>query len=139
MKKCLIAFSFLLLFNPTFSQDIEKIKQVLESQRQAWNAGDLETYMQGYWNTDSLLFVGKNGPKYGWKQTLENYRKSYPDKAAMGELHFDIKKVELLNARTAFVLGAWRLKREKDEPKGYFTLILKKLKGQWLIVSDHSS
>ncbi len=121
------------------SQDVQQIKQVLETQREAWNRGELEAYMEGYWHSDSLLFVGKNGPKYGWKQTLENYRKSYPDRAAMGYLIFDIKKVELLNSKTAFVLGAWRLKRDNDEPNGYFTLILKKIKGRWLVVSDHSS
>lgn len=116
-----------------------QIKQVLENQRQAWNRGDLSAYMEGYWNADSLLFVGKNGPKYGWKQTLDNYKKSYPDKAAMGYLSFDIREVRLLDKKTAFVLGGWHLKRDKDEPQGFFTLIMQKIKGKWFIVSDHSS
>lgn len=105
---CLLPFAFALK-----AQEIEKIKQVLEKQRQDWNRGQLEAYMQGYWQSDSLLFVGKNGPKYGWQQTLDNYRRSYPDQSAMGYLIFDIKKVTLLNAKTAFVLGAWRLKERK--------------------------
>lgn len=113
--------------------------KVLETQRQAWNRGDLEAYMQGYWHSDSLLFVGKSGPKYGWQTTLDNYKKGYPDKAAMGQLAFDILKVQLLNKSNAFVLGAWHLKREKDALGGYFTLLLRKIKGEWKVVSDHSS
>jgi ketosteroid isomerase-like protein len=95
--------------------------------------------MQTYWKSDSLLFVGKNGPKYGWQTTLDNYRKSYPDKAAMGILSFDIKQIQIISSQDAFVLGAWHLKREKDEPQGYFTLLLKKINGEWKIVADHSS
>lgn len=120
-------------------KDREAILNVLEQQRQAWNKGDVEKYMQGYWKSDSLLFVGKNGPTYGWQKTLDNYKKGYPDKAAMGVLTFDIKKVEFLAKDKAFVLGSWHLQREKDEPKGYFTLLLKKINGLWKVIVDHSS
>lgn len=119
--------------------DHKNILALLESQRQAWNKGDMEGYMQGYEQTDSLVFIGKSGPKYGWKTTLENYKKAYPDKSAMGILTFDIKKVKLISDDHAFVLGAWNLKREKDEPKGYFTLLLKKIDGNWKVIADHSS
>lgn len=139
MKKQFFLLLFCLLGLGAYAQDEARIKQVLEDQRQAWNRGDLAAYMEGYWNADSLLFVGKSGPKYGWKQTFENYKKSYPDKAAMGYLSFDIREVRLLDKKTAFVLGAWHLKRDKDEPRGFFTLILKKMNGKWLIISDHSS
>lgn len=121
------------------STDRQAILEVLAKQRNAWNEGNLENYMQGYWKNDSLLFVGKSGPTYGWQQTLDNYKKGYPDKKAMGTLTFDIKKVDRLSKDTAFVLGGWHLKREKDEPQGYFTLILKKIKGTWKVISDHSS
>ncbi|WP_410219831.1 YybH family protein [Pedobacter sp.] len=120
-------------------KDREAILNVLEQQRQAWNKGDVEKYMQGYWKSDSLLFVGKNGPTYGWQKTLDNYKKGYPDKAAMGVLTFGIKKVEFLAKDKAFVLGSWHLQREKDEPKGYFTLLLKKINGLWKVIVDHSS
>lgn len=119
--------------------DQQAILSLLEKQRSAWNEGNLENFMEGYWKNDSLLFVGKSGPTYGWQQTMDNYKKGYPDKSAMGTLTFNIKKVELLSKDTAFVLGGWHLKREKDEPQGYFTLILKKIKGIWQVVSDHSS
>ncbi len=121
------------------SQDRTAILKVLEDQRQGWNKGDMDAYMQGYWKSDSLLFVGKNGPTYGWQKTLDNYKKGYPDKSTMGFLTFGIKKIEFLSKDRAFVLGSWNLKREKDEPKGYFTLLLRKISGQWKVVSDHSS
>lgn len=119
--------------------DHADILKVLEDQRKAWNKGDLEGYMQGYVQSDSLVFVGKSGPKYGWKTTLDNYKKGYPDKAAMGFLTFDIRKVQIISSDHAFVLGGWHLKREKDEPQGYFTLLLKKIDGKWKVVADHSS
>jgi hypothetical protein len=139
MKKLLVLCLLLACTCLTFAQDRKAILNVLETQRLAWNQGNLEAYMQGYWHSDSLLFVGKSGPKYGWQTTLDNYKKGYPDKAAMGQLDFDIIKVQLLNKTNAFVLGAWHLKREKDAPGGYFTLLLRKIKNRWLVVSDHSS
>jgi ketosteroid isomerase-like protein len=139
MKKFFLVCLLCLSAAWCFAQDKRAILRVLEVQRQAWNRGDLEAYMQGYWRSDSLLFVGKSGPKYGWQTTLNNYKKGYPDKAAMGQLSFDILKVQLLDKTNAFVLGAWHLKREKDEPGGYFTLLLRKIKGEWKVVADHSS
>lgn len=141
MKKILL----LLLFTVTASTHAQKltdkqaILNVLEQQRGDWNKGDVESFMQSYWKSDSLLFVGKSGPTYGWQKTLDNYKRNYPDKAAMGFLTFGIKKVELITKNRAFVLGSWHLKREKDELKGYFTLLLRKIEGVWKIVVDHSS
>jgi ketosteroid isomerase-like protein len=139
MKKSLLCGLLLMSAVLCFGQDKNAILKVLEDQRLAWNRGDLEGYMQGYWHSDSLMFVGKSGPQYGWQTTLNNYKKGYPDKAAMGQLTFDILKVELLDKTNAFVLGTWHLKRVSDAPGGYFTLLLRKIKGVWLVVSDHSS
>ncbi|WP_158825193.1 YybH family protein [Mucilaginibacter lacusdianchii] len=139
MKKYVLCFLTLLCTYCGFAQDKQAILKVLETQRQAWNRGDLEAYMQGYWKSDSLLFVGKSGPKYGWQTTLDNYKKGYPDKAAMGQLTFRILKVNLLDKTNAFVLGGWQLQREKDAPGGYFTLWLRKINGEWKVVADHSS
>lgn len=116
----------------------QQIKALLNQQAVDWNKGNIEAYMQGYWHSDSLVFIGKNGPKYGWQTTLANYQKGYPDKAAMGLLSFEFIKIESTGA-SAFVIGKWDLKREKDNPGGYFTLYLKKINGKWLIVADHSS
>jgi ketosteroid isomerase-like protein len=141
MKKIMVTVLFLMVTLRLSAQldDRVLILKLLEDQRQAWNRGDLIEYMQGYSKSDSLLFVGKSGPKYGWETTLANYKKSYPDKKAMGLLSFDIKEVRMISADHAFVLGAWHLKRENDNPKGYFTLIVKKIRGEWKVIADHSS
>ena len=125
-----------------FSQTIEEdqIRAVLNKQVQSWNCGDLKGFMKGYWESDSLMFIGKKGITYGYQQTLANYRKSYPDMDQMGELQFDLIKIDLISPGAAVVIGKWSLKREKaGDLSGYFTLLLKKINGQWLIVSDHSS
>jgi ketosteroid isomerase-like protein len=111
----------------------------MDNQAIAWNKGDIEGFMQGYWKSDSLMFVGKTGPNYGWQTTFNHYKKSYPDKAAMGTLTFKIIKVQLLDAVNAFVFGGWQLKRDKDAPGGYYTLWFRKIKGEWKIVCDHTS
>jgi ketosteroid isomerase-like protein len=138
MKKLLFLFTFLFVGLAGHAQEKE-IKALLEKQRQDWNNGDITAYMQGYWKSDSLLFVGKSGPKYGWQNTLENYQKGYPDKTAMGFLTFDIKEIKIIDATHAFVLGAWHLKRDKDEPQGFFTLLLQKFESGWKVIVDHSS
>ncbi|HEY8780857.1 MAG TPA: DUF4440 domain-containing protein [Mucilaginibacter sp.] len=140
MKKILI--SCLLLLNTCLlfaQQDKEAILKVMDDQRIAWNNGDIDSFMQSYWKSDSLMFVGKTAPVYGWQGTLERYKKTYPDKSAMGTLTFTVIKVELLDAKNAFMLGAWNLKREKDAPGGYFTLWFRKINGEWKIVVDHTS
>ena len=141
MKRILM-IAFAMISFTAFAQtpkDKQAILNVLETQRQAWNKGDLIAFMDGYVKSDSLLFVGSSGPTYGWQKTLDNYKKTYQGKAGMGQLTFGIKKVDFLNKDVAFVLGSWHLKREKDEPQGYFTLLFKKLKGEWKIFVDHSS
>ena len=139
MKTFVLSACFVLFTFTAMAQQQQAILKVLETQRLSWNNGDIEEFMGTYWKSDSLVFVGQSGPKYGWQTTLDNYRKSYPDKAAMGILSFDIKDVRFITPNDAFVLGAWHLKREKDQPQGYFTLLLKKINGEWKIVSDHSS
>src|ERR1700759_2433653 len=139
MKRFLIAAALLFFVSIGFAQDRQAILNVLETQRLAWNKGDVESYMEGYWKSDSLLFVGSTAPTHGWNATLARYKRSYPDKAAMGQLTFTILKVELLDKENAFVLGGWKLQREKDAPGGYFTLWLRKINGEWKIVVDHTS
>jgi hypothetical protein len=121
----------------TPSQEKEIIA-VMKMQEQAWSDGNLDQFMQGYWQSDSLMFVGKNGIKYGWKTTLDNYKKSYPDKAAMGKLEFEVIKLEV-NNETAFMLGKWSLIRAEDNPNGHFALYWKKINGSWVITIDHTS
>ena len=138
MKKIILFTAFLFISFASFSQ-VKEIKALLETQRQDWNNGDITGYMQGYQKSDSLLFVSKNGPEYGWKTILNNYQKFYPDKASMGYLTLGIKKIKMIDKKHALVLGSWHLKREKDEPQGYFTLLVQKFKDGWKVVVDHTS
>ncbi len=115
------------------------ILAAMEKQEQAWNAGDIHTFMETYWHHDSLLFVGNNGPVYGWQPTLERYLTSYPDTAAMGKLHFDILQIKPLADNHYFVLGKWHLTRSIGDLSGHFTLIFEQIDGEWLIIADHSS
>ena len=119
--------------------DREKIIHVLQNQVSDWNNGIIDDYMKGYWKNDSLEFIGKSGITKGWQQTLDNYKRSYPDKSTMGVLQFDILSVELLSKNVAYVTGKWDIKREKGNISGYYTLLLKKINNEWVIVSDHSS
>ncbi len=141
MRTILLIKLLLVLSHSIFAQNNDKseILSVLENQRIAWNNGNLQQYMMGYWQSDSLLFVGKRGPQYGWQKTFDNYKKSYPDKSAMGKLTFNILKVDVYTPDYAFVLGEWILDREKDQPRGFFTLQMKKINGQWKVIADHSS
>lgn len=117
----------------------QKIRSILNTQTQSWNEGDIENFMKGYWENDSLIFIGKNGTTYGWESTLKNYKKSYPDTVSMGKLSFDIIKVEKLSKRSYNVVGRWFLKRSIGNIQGAFTLLFKKINGSWVIVQDHSS
>lgn len=120
------------------SNESEAILKVMNQQEKDWSAGNIEGFMKGYWQSDSLMFIGKNGIKYGWQTTLDNYKKSYPDKTAMGKLEFDVLKLEV-NGNSAYILGKWSLIRKEDNPNGYFTLYWKKIEGNWVITIDHTS
>lgn len=127
------------MFAQKFSEEKNEIMKVLNLQETAWNKGDLEEYMSGYWHSDSLMFVGSKGIQFGWEKTLANYKKSYPDKKAMGELSFEIISLDVLSEESAFMLGKWFLKRENGNLSGHFTLLWKKISGEWKVVIDHSS
>jgi ketosteroid isomerase-like protein len=120
------------------AQELTKVLDLMKAQELSWNAGDLEGFMIPYEKSDSLMFVGSKGITYGWNNTLQRYKTSYPDKASMGELRFTILKTEQLSPDCIYVLGKWSLKKEKPAA-GHFTLIWRKINGDWKITSDHSS
>jgi len=111
----------------------------MADQQGAWNEGDLDRFMVGYWKSDSLVFVGSKGVTMGWTTTLMNYKNSYPDKEHMGTLTMSILSLKMISDTSAFVIGKWKLKRQKDAPEGHFTLLWQLKEGQWVIVADHSS
>jgi ketosteroid isomerase-like protein len=140
MKHVWLAF-FLFATLATAAQTGEEseIKKLLLTQTESWNRGDLEGFMQTYWKSDSLMFIGKNGVKWGWQQTLENYRKGYPDTTSMGKLSFDILVIKKLSPDYYHVVGKWMLKRTIGDLSGHYNLLLRKIDGRWVIVADHSS
>jgi ketosteroid isomerase-like protein len=138
-KKLILSCLLVLVSCCAFAQDKQAILTVLENQRLAWNKGDVTEFMQGYWKSDSLVFVSKTAPVYGWQTTLDNYKKHYNGRAAMGYLTFKLIKLELLDDKNAFMIGGWHLKRTIGDVGGYFTLWFKKIDGKWKIVCDHTS
>ena len=121
------------------NQDEQQIRQVINEQQTCWNAGDLECFMESYWKSDDLVFIGSRGVTYGWQNTLDNYKKSYPTKELMGTLSLELLILEPLSEDFWSVIGRWSLQRESDNPQGHFSLIFRKLGNDWVIVSDHSS
>ncbi len=119
--------------------DEKLIREMLAAQVNEWNRGNITGYMKGYREDDSLVFIGKNGPTYGFRATLERYQKAYPDPDAMGKLRSAILSVKKLSGEYFFVTGQWYLERDAGNLNGSYTLLLQKINGEWVIISDHSS
>lgn len=115
------------------------IRAVLEAQTAAWNRGDIDAFMQGYWKSDETEFVGANGVTRGWQAVMDRYRKGYPDRKAMGTLTFGNLEIHVVCGDAAFVIGEYHLERENDKPAGVFTLNFRKYVEGWKIVADHTT
>ena len=145
MNRCLlIVFLGAACLHPTpilaqTPADRAAIQAIMDQQVRCWNAGDLDCFMEGYWRSDSLMFIGKSGITYGYDSTLANYRKRYPDRATMGTLRFDVLSLEALSEDACFMVGRWSLQRSIGDVEGHFTLLFRRINGQWRIVKDHSS
>ncbi len=145
--RILFTFAFVLLCfaTPFFAQSDKEVAGVersilvvMNAQATDWNRGDLEGFMKGYWNSEKLVFVGSNVTR-GWQPTLDNYKRSYPNREKMGKLTFSDLEITVLSKDAAVVLGSWALERAGDAPKGKFTLIFRKFKEGWRIVHDHTT
>jgi len=117
----------------------ETILNLVEKQKEAWNNYNLELFMTHYWNNDSMKFMTKEGVKYGWQTTLENYKSNYPTPEKMGVLDFTVKHLDMLSPTSAYLLGKWELMQDTTLYGGHFSLIWKKINGEWKIVTDHTS
>jgi ketosteroid isomerase-like protein len=146
-KKTTLLFA-ILLFSATpliaqSAKEVSKIKSdivaVMEEQARAWDRGDVEGFMRGYWNSKDLVFVSGDSVTRGWQPTLDRYKKNYNSKEKMGSLKFTDLEIDVLSRNAAVVLGSWSLTRAGDNPKGKFTLIFKKFGDSWRIVHDHTS
>lgn len=121
------------------SSDEKAIRKLLAEQTAAWNRGNIDDFMKGYWNNDSLMFIGQNGVTYGYNNTLSNYKKNYSNADKMGTLSFELIKVQRLSPEYYFVVGKWHLKRNAGDVGGHYNLLFRKINGKWLIIADHSS
>jgi ketosteroid isomerase-like protein len=144
MRRLLAATGLLLLVAGTSRSQSEApissaIIAVLDSQAVAWNRGDITGYMNGYWNSDSLIFTSGGRVRRGWEATRASYLASYGSRERMGVLTFSELEVHILTAESAWVLGRWRLERAGDSPGGIFSVVLRKFSGGWKIVHDHTS
>ena len=119
--------------------EVAAVRAILEEQQEAWNRGDYEGFMEGYWNSDSLTFASGNSYNRGWQTTLEGYKTRYPDRSAMGTLTFTLFEIRMLASDRAFVFGRYELERESDNPSGLFTLLFRRFDEGWRIVFDHTS
>ena len=140
LKLLLIPLSLLISCN-LFAQndkDFEKVKAILDTQAKAWNNGDIDAFMEYYWKSDNLQFIGSKGITYGWQNTLDRYKKSYPDLQTMGKLSFDIIKMDKRSKKVITLVGKFHLKREIGDLEGVFLLVWKKIKGEWKIVVDQT-
>jgi beta-aspartyl-peptidase (threonine type) len=123
------------------ADDPEKaVRAVLDEQQTAWNKGDLEGFMAGYWKSDDLRFFSGPDVTQGWQATLDRYKKKYQaDGKEMGKLTFSEVDAVKLGPDAALVRGRWKLKMSKDEPGGLFTLVFRRTPDGWRIVHDHTS
>ena len=144
--KTVLVFLVLFLTSHAFAQspkEVSKIKTdivaVMNEQAAAWNRGDIDAFMRGYWNSKDLVFVSGDGVTYGWQPTLDRYKKNYSSKEKMGALKFSDLQIDVISKDAAVVLGSWALTRANDNPKGKFTLIFKRFSDGWRIVHDHTS
>lgn len=123
----------------TEKEDKQAIVSILKAQEEAWSVNDIDTFMEGYWKSDSLKFNGAAGLKYGWQTTLDNYKERYPTKDHTGTLKFKINDISQINSESYFVMGEYHLTRNLGDANGVFMIIFKKINGEWKIIADTSS
>jgi ketosteroid isomerase-like protein len=138
-KICLLLLWFGLVLALPAAEVADDVKAVLLTQQAAWNRGDIDGFMAGYVQSDDLRFASGGTITYGWKTTLERYKRHYPDRATMGTLAFSDLVVTVLAPDAALVFGKWELTRAQDKPSGLFTLTLRKTPAGWRIFQDHTS
>ncbi len=130
-----------LIAKPAEGRDADRqaISAALNAQQTAWNRGDVDAFLVGYWHSPELTFSRSSGVARGWDGVLTRYKKNYPDRAAMGQLDFSDLEFRFLGPDAALVLGRWHLKRETDDLGGVFTLVWQRLPEGWKIIHDHTS
>jgi ketosteroid isomerase-like protein len=118
---------------------VTAITSVLDAQVAAWNQGDIEGFMHGYWESPETIFVSGDNVMRGWQNVLDRYKKSYDSREKMGTLAFTDLEITSIGKGLAVALGRWKLTRAADTPHGRFTLILRLTPQGWRIIHDHTS
>ena len=136
---CLAVVSRSSIASPAAPSGESQIRAVLDMQTTAWNRGDIDTFMTGYWHSEETEFLGANGIARGWQAVLDRYQHSYPDRKTMGTLSFSDLEVHLTCADAAYVVGKFHLVRESDQPSGVFSLDFRNFPEGWRIVVDHTT
>ena len=127
--------------NATTGDPVAEVHGVWKKQVDAWNRGDLEGFMEGYWKSPDLVFFTNNAETRGWQQTLDNYRKAYQSgDRRMGTLDFPQLEFKQLGPTAVLARGRWRLKMpDGKELTGMTSVTFQKLPEGWRIIHDHSS
>lgn len=136
-----LSLSLVFLFSQCQSKSqTSELEQLLEKQVAAWNKGDVEGFMEGYFKDSSMQFISKKGVRKGWSATLESYKKHYPSKSEMGTLVFKTDSLYFMDDKREFghITGTWKLIRVSDTPSGYFSLITRKTPLGHKIIIDHT-
>ena len=141
MKRLLLLFLLAASFSTSFAQSFaeKEIRNVMDKTAKDWSSGNIEEFMKGYWNSDSVMYVGANKITYGYQNILNAYKRAFPDTASMGKLIFKLLGIRELSQEYYLVTGQFFLTRIAGNANGVFTLLFRKLNGKWLIVYDHSS
>ena len=119
--------------------DRAAITKILNAQQKAWNEGNVDAFLEGYWHSPELTFSGSSGIARGWDGVLARYKKNYPDRAAMGRLDFSNLEFHFLGKDAALVLGHWHLSRAQGDIGGVFSLVWQRFPEGWRIIHDHTS
>jgi beta-aspartyl-peptidase (threonine type) len=120
-------------------EDRAAIELLLAAQVKAWNGGNVDEFLKGYWRSEELTFSGSGGISRGWDGVRRRYLETYPDRKAMGTLAFSELEMRALGRDDVLVLGRWQLQRETGDLGGVFTLIVERKPEAWRIVHDHTS
>ena len=121
------------------ADDQGAIRKILDAQQSAWNQGNVDAFLEGYWHSPDLTFSGSGGIARGWDGVLARYRRNYPDRAAMGQLDFSGLEFRFLGKDAALVLGHWHLARLQGDVGGVFSLVWQRFPEGWRIIHDHTS
>ena len=124
---------------PTQAENEAQVLQVLQIQLLAWNRGEIDRFMEGYWRSRDTVFVSGDTMTHGWQTLRDRYRTRYSDPQKMGQLAFSEIEVRMFGYDGALAFGRWKLERANDKPHGCFTLVFRKTSDGWKIVHDHTS